>query len=74
MMKTQFEDFSIEKRRLKIEEEIVKNMGEDAWKKLSDTGKKCLVSAEMTYQDMRDYNSLYDFSSVCLQASKAVEL
>ena len=48
-------------------------MGLGAWNKLSETGQKCLISAEMTYRDMRDYNSLYDFSSVCLQASKAVE-
>ncbi len=57
----------------RYENDIIRNMGEKAWEKLSEIGKKCLVSAEMTYRDMRDYNSLYDFSSVCLQASKAAE-
>lgn len=52
---------------------IISTMGKSAWDKLSETGKKCLISSELTYHDMKDYNQLYDFSSVCLQASKAVE-
>lgn len=52
---------------------IIQNMGESAWNKLSDIGKKCLISSEMTYHDMKDYNQLYDFSAVCVQVSKAVE-
>lgn len=57
----------------KYQKTIISNMGESAWDKLSEIGKKCLISAELTYHDMKDYNQLYDFSSVCIQASKAVE-
>ncbi len=52
---------------------IIRNMGESAWNKLSEIGRKCLISSELTYHDMKDYNQLYDFSSVCVQVSKAVE-
>lgn len=52
---------------------IVNNMGQSAWNKLSENGRKCLISSELTYHDMKDYNQLYDFSAVCVQVSKAVE-
>lgn len=59
--------------REKYQKIIMRNMGESAWSKLSETGKKCLISSELTYHDMKDYNQLYDFSAVCVQVSKAVE-
>ncbi len=57
----------------KYQKIIIRTMGESAWNKLSEVGKKCLISSELTYHDMKDYNQLYDFSSVCVQVSKAVE-
>ena len=73
LLKIQMGPLNMEKIFKRYQKSIMENMGINAWSKLSDTGRKCLISAEMTYRDMRDYNSLYDFSSVCLQASKAVE-
>jgi len=73
LLRIQMNAPNIENIKNRYETNIIANMGENAWSKLSETGRKCLISAEMTYQDMRDYNSLYDFSSVCLQASKAAE-
>ena len=52
---------------------IVNNMGESAWDKLSDLSKKCLLSAEIIFHDLKDYNQIFDFSGVCVQVSKAVE-
>ncbi|SEI98176.1 DUF2075 family protein [Lachnospiraceae bacterium A10] len=52
---------------------IVKHMGKAAWDKLSDLSKKCLISAEIVFHDLKDYNQLFDFSGVCVQVSKAVE-
>lgn len=57
----------------KYKDIIVKSMGKSAWEKLSYIGQKCLISSELTYHDMKDYNQLYDFSAVCIQVSKAVE-
>ena len=52
---------------------IVKHMGKAAWDKLSELSKKCLLSAEIVFHDLKDYNQLFDFSGVCVQVSKAVE-
>lgn len=73
LLSLQKDTFKIEEIRKRYENRIIDKMGEGAWNKLSEKGKQCLISAEMTYFDMCDYNSLYDFSSVCLQASKAAE-
>lgn len=54
-------------------EEIIKTMGKGSWDKLNDLSKKCLISAEIIFHDLKDYNQIFDFSGVCVQVSKAVE-
>ena len=73
LLKLQSDPMNQTEIREKYQRIIIRNIGESAWDKLSDIGKKCLISAELTYHDMKDYNQLYDFSSVCVQVSKAVE-
>ena len=52
---------------------IISRIGESAWNKLGKLSKDCLISAEITYHDLKDYDSLLDFSGVCIQVTKAVE-
>ncbi len=52
---------------------IIEHMGKPSWDKLSDLSKKCLLSAEIIFHDLKDYNQIFDFSGVCIQVSKAVE-
>ena len=73
LLRLQSEPLNQTEIREKYQKIIIRNMGKSAWNKLSETGKKCLISSELTYHDMKDYNQLYDFSSVCVQVSKAVE-
>lgn len=73
LLRLQDEPMNMKEIQEKYQSIIVGNMGEAAWLKLSEIGQKCLISAELTYHDMKDYNQLYDFSAVCVQVSKAVE-
>ena len=73
LLELQSDPINNDEIREKYQKIIICTMGKSAWDKLSETGKKCLISSELTYHDMKDYNQLYDFSSVCLQVSKAVE-
>lgn len=52
---------------------IIENIGESAWGKLGELSRRCLISAEIIFHDLKDYNQLFDLSGVCVQVSKAVE-
>lgn len=73
LLRLQDEPMNMKEIQERYKKIIVSNMGEEAWGKLSELGQKCLISAELTYHDMKDYNQLYDFSAVCVQVSKTVE-
>lgn len=55
-------------------DDIKKQFGKDAWEKLEDDSKTLLISAFISYEGCREFDQLVDFSGVCLQACKTVEV
>lgn len=56
-----------------IENKIMQAVGEEAWIKMSPKSQHFLISAEVMFESIESYNSLIDFSGVCLQVTKAFE-
>lgn len=57
----------------KIENKIMQAVGKEAWIKMSPKSQHFLISAEVMFESIESYNSLIDFSGVCLQVTKAFE-
>ncbi|MGG3805355.1 DNA/RNA helicase domain-containing protein [Metabacillus fastidiosus] len=56
-----------------IENKISQAVGKEAWIKMSPKSQHFLISAEVMFESIESYNSLIDFSGVCLQVTKAFE-
>ena len=52
---------------------IEKNIGKTAWDKMADNSKVFIVNAEVLYEQMGE-NDDYDYSVICMAASKALEV
>ena len=48
-------------------------LGDYAWGRLSKESRVWILSAIMSYDHLKDYNQLLDFSGVCVEISKACE-
>lgn len=49
-------------------------MGEEAWKKLTDESKRFLITAKFMFEENVILEDSVDYSSICLLASKAIEV
>lgn len=49
-------------------------MGEEAWKKLTDESKRFLITAKFMFEENVILGDSVDYSSICLLASKAIEV
>lgn len=56
-------------------ENLIENLSEDVWNKLSEESRSFLITAEYTYNSIKrcEYGDKMDFSGVCLLVSKTVE-
>ena len=57
----------------RVKNKIKQFIGEAAWNKMNEKSKRFLISAEVMYENLASYNTLIDFSGVCLQVTKAFE-
>lgn len=52
---------------------IVSSLGQSTWDKLSQSSRSLVISALLSYNDMKEYNSGMDFSGVSMMISKVFE-
>ena len=59
---------------VKVNNRLAESIGEESWKKMEKDSKLSLNSAVIAYKSLKEFDQLADFSGVCLQACKAVEV
>ena len=57
-----------------MKEELIKTLGESAWKKLSRQSKRFLITSKITFNTLSDLEDIIDYSGVCLLVTKALEV
>lgn len=58
---------------LRCQENVIKSIGEAAWEKMTDVSHTFIVDAEVLYEQLQSYSD-FDYSAICLTASKALEV
>ena len=59
--------------RRKYSQSAIKSLGGAAWNKLSEKSRTWILSALLSYNDMKNYDQMMDFSGVVVQISKVIE-
>lgn len=58
----------------KAEKRLIESLGKENWDKMDKDSKLSLNSAIIAYRNLKEFNQLADFSGICLQVCKAVEV
>ncbi len=57
----------------KFRKSIIKNIGDESWERMTDNSQTFLINAEVLYDQLKYYSD-FDFSVICMTASKALEV
>lgn len=57
----------------KCRQRVMENIGASAWNKMSDISQTFIIDAEVLYERLKYYSD-FDYSAICLTASKALEV
>lgn len=58
---------------IRCQKNVIKSIGESAWTKMTETSHTFIVDAEVLYEQLQTYSD-FDYSAICLTASKALEV
>ncbi|MDO4488387.1 MAG: hypothetical protein Q4B67_04810 [Eubacteriales bacterium] len=73
MVEAQKELFENSVIRRKYETKVIDCLGQNAWNKLSEESRTWILSAMLSFNDIKNYDKLLDFSGVVVQICKAIE-